>query len=64
MEKPKHCHKSLYDVMMTCWHANASDRPTFEELSLKLNHFLKVENSWNEQFIDLPKLFDKCTSEM
>lgn len=63
MEKPRHCHPSLYDLMMSCWHANPTDRPVFEELSCKLNHFLKLENSW-ERFVDLQALFDKCTSEM
>ena len=64
MEKPKHCHRSLYDVMVSCWHASPTDRPDFEELSSMLNHFLKKENSWDERFIDLQKLFDKCSSEM
>lgn len=64
MERPVHCHRSLYDVMMSCWHANPLNRPIFEELSRQLNHFLKLENSWAERFIDLPKLFDKCSSEM
>lgn len=41
-----------------------TDRPTFEELSNKLNHFLKLENTQDEQFIDLQKLYDKYTSEM
>lgn len=64
MERPSHCHHSLYDVMMSCWHANPLERPMFEGLSSQLNHFLKLEHSWDEQFIDLPKLFDKCSSEM
>jgi Protein tyrosine and serine/threonine kinase len=64
MEKPRHCHPSLYDVMMSCWDSNPIDRPPFKELSNKLSHFMQLENSWDELFIDLQKLFDKCTSEM
>jgi serine/threonine protein kinase len=61
MEKPRHCHDSLYELMMSCWHANPTDRPSFEELSDKLSRFLQ---SRDELHIDLIELFDKCTSEM
>lgn len=64
MEKPNHCHPSLYDLMMSCWHANPADRPTFQEVSDKLSHLLKLENTWDERLIDLHKLYDKCLSEM
>lgn len=63
MEKPHHCHQLLYNVMKSCWQLNPTDRPTFEELSDKFSHFLKLESNWDEQFIDLQKLFVKCTGE-
>jgi hypothetical protein len=64
MERPIHCHILLYEVMMLCWQANPSDRPSFDILSGKLQHFLTMENSWGERIIDLQRMFDKCTSEM
>ncbi|CRK86777.1 CLUMA_CG000609, isoform A [Clunio marinus] len=64
MEKPMNCHDSLYELMLSCWRTNPVDRPPFKDLSCTLNHFLNSKNSWEEEFIDLPKLFDKCTNEM
>lgn len=64
MEKPQHCHPSLYKVMKSCWEERPSDRPTFEELSLTLNHLMKQETLFDERFIDLHRFFTKCTSDM
>lgn len=64
MDKPQHCHHSLYKVIKSCWEEGPNDRPTFEELSLTLNHLMKQESLWDEQFIDLHKLFVRSTSDM
>ncbi|KAL9920826.1 tyrosine protein kinase receptor torso isoform 1-T4 [Glossina fuscipes fuscipes] len=32
MEKPKHCTQEIYDLMYSCWHELASQRPTFAEI--------------------------------
>lgn len=64
MEKPQHCHPSLYKVMKSCWEERPSDRPTFEELSVTLSHLMKQETLLDEQFIDLSKFFVKSTSDM
>ncbi|KAL7019949.1 hypothetical protein ACKWTF_011315 [Chironomus riparius] len=64
MERPNHCHILLYELMMFCWHANPMERPTFEELSGKLQNYLTMENIWGERIIDLQKMFTQCVSEM
>jgi hypothetical protein len=64
MEKPIHCHQTLYEVMISCWRASPNERPSFEELSNQFTLFLKNEELWEERFIDLAKLFDKCPNEM
>ncbi|KAG5673371.1 hypothetical protein PVAND_003427 [Polypedilum vanderplanki] len=63
MERPSHCHILLYELMMLCWHANPMNRPSFDELSLKLNEFLLMEN-WGERIIDLSKMFTKCMNDV
>lgn len=64
MEKPSHCHQSLYDVMRECWRANPAERPSFNALASKLKHFQKLGELENEQFIELSKLcLDKFTCE-
>jgi Protein tyrosine and serine/threonine kinase len=64
MERPYHCHRFLYELMMLCWQANPLERPSFSVLAGKLQNFLTMENSWGERIIDLQRMFDKCTSEM
>lgn len=64
MERPNHCHMLLYELMMLCWRANPMERPSFEELSLKLQNFLDMENSWSERIIDLQTMFNRCMTEM
>lgn len=64
MERPHHCHNLLYELMILCWQANPLDRPSFDALVMKLQHFLIHEESWGERIIDLQRMFDKCTSEM
>lgn len=63
MEKPNHCHNSLYEVMNSCWHTNPQARPTFDELSTLLQDFLIKEKSTDINFIELAKLFAKCSDE-
>lgn len=63
MEKPNHCHSALYDLMMSCWHANPQERPSFEEIFNKLNSFMKLENVGDEPFVDVKKIFDKYMGE-
>jgi serine/threonine protein kinase len=63
LEKPFHCHSSLYDVMHSCWHINPQARPSFDELSAKLQNFLIKEKSSDINFIELAKLFAKCSDE-
>ena len=65
MERPHHCHDLLYELMTLCWQENPLDRPSFDVLAVKLQHFLTThEESWGERIIDLQRMFDKCTSEM
>lgn len=40
LEKPPHCSKQLYDIMLECWQEKPKDRPTFKELHSKLHSIL------------------------
>lgn len=62
MEKPSHCHTSLYEVMQSCWLATPQARPTFDELSAALQSYLQLEMSGDITLVDLSRLFDRRTS--
>lgn len=40
LEKPPHCSKILYDIMLQCWQETPKDRPTFKDLHSKLYSIL------------------------
>ncbi|XP_068759297.1 fibroblast growth factor receptor 4-like isoform X2 [Montipora capricornis] len=40
LEKPPHCSKELYDIMLQCWQETPEDRPTFKDLHSKLHSIL------------------------
>lgn len=39
------CPKNLYEIMMECWNANPSKRPTFETIKWKLEDLFTTESS-------------------
>lgn len=48
MEKPKHVHNKLYDVMRSCWNKDPDQRHTFSQLNKTLNQLDKeVQNCIN-----------------
>ena len=47
MECPPGCPPRVYDLMQQCWHWNANDRPTFNEIHHGLEHMFQ-ESSINE----------------
>ncbi|GAB6027068.1 hypothetical protein CHUAL_013794 [Chamberlinius hualienensis] len=40
LEKPEHCKRELYNYMYYCWYKDPSERPSFGELSQKLEELL------------------------
>ena len=32
LEKPEHCKRELYNIMVKCWEKSADNRPTFSDL--------------------------------
>ena len=32
LEKPEHCKRELYNIMVKCWEKSAENRPTFSDL--------------------------------
>ena len=36
LDCPKNCPPQVYEIMKTCWYERPGDRPTFKELSEKL----------------------------
>ena len=37
LDSPENCPPKVYEIMKTCWYERPEDRPTFEELSEKLD---------------------------
>lgn len=66
LERPYHCNNLLYELMSLCWLNSPLDRPSFNELSGKLQNFLTLEQSFveSDRMIDLPKMFNQCMNEV
>ncbi|KAL9955870.1 hypothetical protein ACROYT_G037263 [Oculina patagonica] len=43
LQKPPHCSDELYNIMLRCWQKSPDDRPSFEELHVKLQEILHEE---------------------
>jgi len=42
MEAPEGCPTEIYDMMRQAWDLNPAKRPTFHELSAKLQHLKSI----------------------
>ncbi|XP_057198269.1 tyrosine-protein kinase Lyn-like [Triplophysa rosa] len=50
MQRPEHCSKELYDVMLSCWKAKPEERPTFEYMQSVLEDFnTATEGQYQQQ---------------
>ncbi|KAG9510454.1 PRKCA-binding protein, partial [Fragariocoptes setiger] len=56
LAKPEHCKSDLYDIMYRCWHTDPSERPSFTELTAKLDKLLISAN----EYIELDQYPDHC----
>ncbi|XP_062909672.1 fibroblast growth factor receptor 4-like [Mobula hypostoma] len=56
MDKPSNCTHELYLLMRECWHAVASQRPTFKQLVAELD---KVLSSISDEYLDLSTPFEQ-----
>ena len=43
--RPENCSRSLYEVMLQCWHADPEARPSFEELYVELYDLLAEQDT-------------------
>lgn len=43
MEKPKNCSDSVYELMKSCWNLKPNQRPSFKDISVKIEEFLLDE---------------------
>ena len=57
MEKPDYCPRSIYNVMMNCWHSDPSARPSFKELMDF--HGDLLEDGEKDHYLDLTKRFQQ-----
>ena len=39
MDPPEDCPSSIENIMLSCWHMEAEDRPTFDDLKCMLERF-------------------------
>ncbi|XP_072029444.1 uncharacterized protein [Amphiura filiformis] len=46
MPCPKYCSQQLYDIILATWNSNPSMRPTFEELSSRLDMIIETESDY------------------
>ncbi|XP_058835831.1 tyrosine-protein kinase receptor torso-like isoform X2 [Topomyia yanbarensis] len=53
MEKPSSCSKELYDIMLACWNALPTDRPTFSSIKNRLDELVEQSEETNRPVIDL-----------
>jgi len=48
MQAPQGCSPALYDIMLECWHKDPGNRPTFQTLQWKMEHFFNTTDSENK----------------
>ncbi|XP_050405188.1 tyrosine-protein kinase receptor Tie-1 [Patella vulgata] len=51
MEKPENCSQELYDIMLDCWKAKPSDRPSFTKLREQLEKL--IEDTSGVEYLQL-----------
>lgn len=61
MECPQGCPPKIYDLMRQCWQWNASERPTFREISLALENMFQ-ESSVTEEVEKQLQGSEACTT--
>jgi len=44
MDKPENCSQQMYQLMLSCWAANAEDRPSFTDLRNDLEEMLEADD--------------------
>ncbi|XP_039294168.1 serine/threonine-protein kinase STE20-like [Nilaparvata lugens] len=58
LDRPTHCHQTLFRVIGRCWHSEPAKRPTFAELKQQLGDLLADEEH-NGNYVDLESLADE-----
>lgn len=48
LEKPEHCRRELYMIMVYCWAELPQDRPDFQDIVKQLDHLLSTETDYIE----------------
>ncbi|XP_078584636.1 fibroblast growth factor receptor-like [Branchiostoma floridae x Branchiostoma japonicum] len=46
MDKPPHCDKKLYTLMLNCWKADPAQRPEFYKIQRTLNSLMEIEHDY------------------
>uniref|UniRef100_A0A8C5B9S4 receptor protein-tyrosine kinase n=1 Tax=Gadus morhua TaxID=8049 RepID=A0A8C5B9S4_GADMO len=62
MERPSSCTAELYGLMTACWRSGPSQRPTFHQLVLDLDHTLSQIT--NKEYLDLSAPGVQCSPAM
>ncbi|KAI6171269.1 Protein kinase domain-containing protein [Aphelenchoides bicaudatus] len=42
---PRYCTEQIYELMLSCWQLDPSERPTFNQIYQRLKQFLEAENT-------------------
>ncbi|XP_067657376.1 tyrosine-protein kinase receptor torso-like isoform X1 [Haliotis asinina] len=64
MEKPENCSHEVYQMMLSCWHPRAEDRPCFAELRYKIETLLEATCSYIDLTVNVsPDYYIQDTSE-
>lgn len=58
MEIPSGCSRELYDMMLSCWNALPTDRPTFTGIQSRLEELIEHSKETNIPVIDLDAIID------
>ncbi|XP_050295851.1 vascular endothelial growth factor receptor 1-like [Anthonomus grandis grandis] len=61
MDAPAFAPKEMYDLMLKCWNASATDRPTFADLAQSIGTLL--EDSVRKHYIDLNDPYLKMNTD-
>ncbi|EHB15313.1 Tyrosine-protein kinase FRK [Heterocephalus glaber] len=48
LPQPPNCPEQFYSIMLECWNAEPTERPTFEKLHLKLEDYFETDSSYSE----------------